>query len=222
MICSLLRSTKILLASGVALLATGASAQTKLQQQLSRIDLGLQGVGEFSSTASGPVTIPSNNQGQTVALSPSNTFGGLVTIRYAAKPYIGAEFNGGYARYTEDLSGALPATFSAIQTQADEFSLGYLVNPPYTILGVHTYASAGLGGLRFAPTRGGGEGAPHQGRFAAYYNVGIQKDVVSDVFGVRVGFRQLFYTAPDFFQNYITINKRAKTSEPMIGFYLRF
>ncbi len=208
-------------AAGLALLAAGASAQTKLQQQLSKIDLGLQGVGEFSSSTSGPVTIPANNAGAgepPVTISPSNTFGGLVTIRYTATPYMGAEFNGGYSRYTEDLS-VQPL---AIQTQADEFSLGYLINPPYTILGVRPYASAGLGGIRFAPTRGGGEGAPAQGRFAVYYNVGVQKDIVPGTFGVRAGFRQLFYTAPDFFQNYITINKRATTSEPMIGFYLRF
>ncbi len=221
----MIRLTKFLSSAALALVATGALAQTKLQQQLSRIDLGLQGVGEFSSTATGPVTIPASNQGQIVSLSPSNTFGGLVTIRYVAKPYLGAEFNGGYSRYTEDLSGSLQQLkppFTAIQTQADEFTLGYLVTPPYTVFGVRPYASAGVGGIRFAPTTGGGEGAPHQGRLAVYYHVGVQKDLVRDTFGVRVGFRQLFYTAPDFFQNYITINKRASTTEPMIGFYLRF
>ena len=220
MIC-FARLTKIFTAATFALLATAVPAQTKLQQQLSRVDLGLQGVGEFSSSVTGPVTIPAYNEGSNqppVTISPSNTFGGLVTIRYAARPYLGAEFNGGYSRYTEDLS--VPP--GAIQTQADEFSLGYLITPPYTIFGVRPYASAGAGGLRFAPTRGGGEGAPSQGRLALYYHLGVQKDVVRDVFGVRVGFRQLFYTAPDFFQNYLTVNKRATTSEPMIGFYLRF
>lgn len=210
--------------AGLFVVAGSAFGQTKLQRQLSKIDLGVQAVGEFSSDASGPVTIPANNQGQIVTLSPSSTVGALVTIRYAAKPYLGAEFNGGYSRYTENLSNATTGTQqpSAIQTQADEFTLGYLVTPPFTILGVRPFASVGVGGLRFAPTRGGGEGAPSQGRLAEYYNLGIQKDIVSDVLGVRVGFRQLFYTAPDFFQNYLTINKRASTSEPMFGLYLRF
>ena len=216
------RLTKIVSAA-FALLATAAPAQTKLQQELSKIDLGLQGVGEFSSAATGPVTIPANNQGSApVTLAPSNTFGGLVTIRFSASPYVGAEFNGGYARYTEDLSGSLPSNFTAIQTQADEFTLGYLVIPPYTIFGVKPYASAGVGGMRFAPTRGGGEGAPSQGRLAEYYSLGVQKDIVPGTFGIRAGFRQVFYIAPDFFQNYLTINKRASTSEPLIGFYLRF
>ena len=205
-------------AASLVLAATGAFAQTKLQQQLSHVDLGVQAVGEFSSTATGPVTIPANDQGTPVSISPSNTIGALVTIRYTPRPYVGAEFNGGYARYSENFN-VQPLT---IQTQADEFSFGYLVTPPYTVFGVRPYASAGVGGLRFAPTRGGGQGAPSQGRFLTYYHVGVQKDLIRDTFGVRVGFRQLFYVAPDFFQNYITINKRASTSEPVIGFYLRF
>ena len=208
---------------GLALCATGAFAQTKLQQQLSHVDLGVQAVGEFSSTATGPVTIPATNQGSIVAISPSNTVGALVTIRYTPRPYLGAEFNGGYSRYTENFaSSGQPVQPGAIQTQVDEFSLGYVITPPYTIFGVRPYASAGAGGLRFAPTKGGGEGAPSEGRLAVYYHLGVQKDVIKDTFGIRAGFRQLFFTAPDFYQNYLTINKRATTSEPMIGFYLRF
>ena len=216
-------SPKFFLAAGLALCSTGVLAQTKLQQQLSHVDLGVQGVGEFSSSATGPVTIPATNQGDTVTLSPSNTVGALVTVRYTPRPYLGAEFNGGYSRYTENLSSSgQPVQPGSIQTQVDEFSFGYLITPPYTVFGVRPYASAGVGGLRFAPTKGGGEGAPSEGRLALYYHLGVQKDIVPDTFGIRVGFRELFYTAPDFYQNYITINKRATTSEPVIGFYLRF
>jgi hypothetical protein len=39
---------------------------------------------------------------------------------------------------------------------------------------------------------------------------------------VRVGFRQLIYLAPDFQQNYLTITRRVRTSEPTFGFFLRF
>jgi len=39
---------------------------------------------------------------------------------------------------------------------------------------------------------------------------------------MRLGFRQLIYLAPDFQQNYLTITRRTTTSEPIIGFYLRF
>jgi hypothetical protein len=39
---------------------------------------------------------------------------------------------------------------------------------------------------------------------------------------MRVGFRQLIYLAPDFLQNYLTITRRTRTSEPTIGFFVRF
>ena len=215
----MIRSFMSSFAAGVLLCASGALAQTKLQQTLSHVDLGIQGVGEFSGTVTGtpPSTAPSAAL-PSVTISPSNTVGALVTIRYARKPYVGAEFNFGYSRYTEDLNVAP----GAIQTQADEFTLGYLVTPPYTVLGLRPYASAGIGGIRFAPTRGGGQGAPAVGRVGYYYNLGVQKDVIRDTFGIRAGFRQLFYIAPDFYQNYLTINQRTYTTEPMIGFYLRF
>lgn len=184
----MIRSFKLFLVAGLLLSVSGAVAQTKLQQQLSYIDFGVQGVGEFSKAVSGVPTIPSPlpAANTVVTLSPSNTVGALITIRYAPHPYMGAEFNGGYSRYTEDFN----VQPFAIQTQVDEFTFGYLVMPPYTILGVKPYASAGIGGMRFGPTRGGGEGAPSIGRFAQYYSVGIQKDIVPGTFGVRAGFRQ--------------------------------
>jgi hypothetical protein len=214
----LTRSLPFLVAATLVLGVTGASAQTKLKETFSHVDFGINAVGEFSSNVSGPPTITSPVAGQIVTISPSNTVGALVTIRYTPKPYMGAEFNGGYSRYTENLN-VQPL---AIQTQVDEFTFGYLVTPPYTVFGVRPYASAGVGGLRFAPTRGGGEGAPPIGRLGLYYNVGVQKDIVPELFGIRAGFRELFYTAPDFYQNYLTLNKRQTTSEPMVGLYIRF
>ena len=212
------RSLFLFFAANLALAAATAAAQTKLQQQFSHVDLGVQASGEFTSSVSGPPTIPSPVAGQIVNISPSNTVGALVTIRYSPSPYVGAEFNGGYSRYTEDFN----VQPTAIQTQVDEFTFGYLVTPPYSIFGLHTYASAGIGGLRFAPTRGGGEGAPSIGRLAEYGSAGVQRDIVPGTFGVRVGFRELFFVAPDFYQNYLTLNKREHTSEPVFGFYLRF
>lgn len=195
-----------------------ASAQTALQRQLSNVDLGLQGVGQFTKSVSGPVVLPAVDTGQIISQSTSNTVGFLATLRYTPKPYFGVEFNGGYVRYNESYNVA-PVQ---IQTQANEFTFGYLVTPPYRIFGVKPFASIGAGTIRFAPTRGGGQGAPSEGRMAEYYNIGAQKELFSENFGVRVGFRQVFYEAPDFVQNYLTINKHTFTTEPMIGFYLRF
>ena len=200
-------------------LVVPAAAQTeavsKTDQRLSYLDFAIQGVGQITRNVSGPITIPATDEGTSVSQSASTTLGGLFTIRYSPRPYIGAEFNAGYARYTENYS--VPPY--QIQTQANELTVGYLVTPPYNIFGVKPYASAGVGAIRFAPTAGGGQGAPSQARAAYYYNLGVQKDVLSH-FGLRIGFRQAFFIAPDYYQNYLTINKHTSTAEPLIGFYL--
>lgn len=208
----------LLLSTALVGVATQASAQTTLDRQLSYLDLGVQAIGQFTKSTSGPVVLPAVDSGVVINQTVSNTVGALGTLRYTPRPYLGVEFNGSYVRYTESYS---VAPFQ-IQTQANEFTFGYLVTPPYRIFGVKPYASVGAGTIRFAPTRGGGQGAPSEARMGEYYNIGVQKELLSDNFGVRVGFRQLFFQAPDFVQNYLTTNKRTYTTEPMIGFYLRF
>ena len=215
----MIRSTKLALAACLALSAAGAAAQTKVDRQLSYFDLGVQGVGQFTSSTSGEITqIGAFDYQQTVTEKASTTLGALVTLRYTPRPYAGAEINGGYVRYTE--------TFNVnplqIQTQANEITFGYVVTPPYTLFGVKPYASAGGGLIRFAPTAGGGEESYTEARPAYYFNLGVQKDIYGDKLGLRLGYRQVFFTAPDFEENYLAINKHVSTAEPMIGFYLRF
>ncbi len=125
------------------------------------------------------------------------------------------------------LYGELLARTQRLQSVSDSerprtsTSFGYLITPPHPIFGFQPFASAGAGTTDFKPTAGGGEGAPHQFRATYYYNVGLQKDVLSN-FGVRASFRENFFLAPDFGQNYLTIKRRTTTLQPTIGFYLRF
>ena len=205
--------------------AAAARGQTKLDRQLSYIDLGVQAAGQFTSSTSGTVTIPAVEQGLPVSQNASSTVGALVTLRYSPRPYLGAEINGSYARYTENFTYTprpLGSELFQIQTQANEFTFGYLVTPPYSIFGVKPYASAGVGVMRFAPTAGGGEQAPSMVRPAYYYNLGVEQSLSGGRFGLRVGFRQVFFIAPDFYQNYLTINKHIATSEPIVGVYVHF
>ena len=44
----------------------------------------------------------------------------------------------------------------------------------------------------------------------------------SSHFGLRAQFRQIFFLAPDFEQNYLTIKHRTTTFEPGVGFFIRF
>lgn len=200
-----------------------AAQTTAFGRQMAKIDFGISGMGALNNTVSGPI-LPtgSANYGTVMTQYGSNTVGALANIRYTAKPYVGIEFNYGWARYTENFSPAPDgSSLFQIQNTANETSFGYLVTPPHLIFGFQPFASAGAGTTDFKPTAGGGEGAPHQFRATYYYNVGLQKDVLSN-FGVRASFRENFFLAPDFGQNYLTIKQHATTIEPTIGFYLRF
>ncbi len=218
--------SRALLATATLLLSvTGVAAAqtTALSRQMSRVDFGISGAGEFTNTVSGPI-IPTgaSNHGTTMSQYASNTVGALANIRYVAKPYIGVEFNYGWARYTENYSPSPNgASLFQIQTTANEYSFGWIVTPPHPIFGMQPFASAGAGTTQFKPTGGGGNGAPHQFRATYYYNVGVQKEIVSN-FGLRASFRQNFFLAPDFGQNYLTILKHATTLQPTAGFYIRF
>lgn len=209
-----------LLAGALTLAATVCGAQvTALQKQLSRIDLGVSGAGSFTRDVSGAV-IPTGapNYPSNVTQSASNTVGALLNIRYIAKPFVGFEFNYNYTRYRETFNTAP----YGIQTTANEYTLGYIATPDHPIFGFEPFVSAGLGSIQFKPTRGGGQGAPVQARAAYYYSVGLQREYFSSHFGLRGGFRQVFFLAPDFLQNYLTIKQHTITSEPTVGFYLRF
>jgi hypothetical protein len=133
------------------------------------------------------------------------------------------EFNYVWGRYTENYSPAPDgSSLFQVQTTSNETSFGWVVTPPYPIFGFQPFASAGAGTNNFKPTAGGGNGAPHQYRATYYYNVGVQKEIFDSNFGIRASFRETFYLAPDFGQNYLTILKHTTTLQPTVGFYLRF
>ena len=195
----------------------------ELDRILSRIDFGISGAGQFTTKTSG-----TGQSGQPVALDPSNTLGVLIQLRYIKSPFVGAELNVAYARYTQNYTytAVFPGTTSsqilAVQNNALETTFGYVVHTPRMYYGVQPFASVGLGTVDFRPTKGGGEGTTSQARAAYYYNVGAETTAFSPHFGVRVSFRQLFANAPDFQETYLRDHKHAVTTEPTAGFFLRF
>jgi opacity protein-like surface antigen len=230
----LIRKASPFLAAALLAYSLGSAAafaqtetpETPLVRQLHRLDLGVSGIGIFNTTVTGPVVPLASNTGQSIKQFGSNTLGALVSIGYTAKPYIGFEFNYGYARYTENYTGAGSVTCCAtndfqIQTQADEFTLGYVAHPPHPVFGLQPFLGAGAGSIEFKPTAHGGEGADKHARAVYYYSAGVQKDITPN-FGLRAGFRELFFLDPDYGLNYLTILKHANTFEPSAGFYLRY
>ena len=207
--------------TAVAMAQTDAGVPlTPFQKQMERLDLGVTAIGVYNTEVSGPVVSPVANQGSApISQFGSNTVGVMASLRYTVKPYVGFELNWSQARYTEHYSVA-PLQ---IQTKVNEYTLGYIAHPPHPIFGFQPYLGAGGGSTAFKPTAGGGEGAPEQARATYYYTLGVEKYVDdSQHFGVRLGFRQLFFLDPDFGQNYLTILKHASTYEPQIGFYLHY
>jgi len=209
------------LAMSTAGIAIGQTAQVSLlQRQLSHVDIGISGAGEFTNTVTG-----TNYLGQTLTQKPSNTLGALITVRYTKSPLIGFEFNYGYARYTQNYSNVPGPNGNAplgVQAQTNEYTLGYVIQPAHSLFGFQPFVSAGAGTMAFKPTARGGLGLSTQARATYYYNVGLQQEYLSSHFGLRASFRQQFFLAPDFGQNYLTIKQRTTSTEPTIGFYLKF
>lgn len=196
------------------LVASTAVAQvTATQRQLQRLDLAVSGVGEFTKGVQG-----TNYQGVSLTQNASTTLGALLTLRYTKSPLLGLEGNYGYARYDEKYSAYIQG---GAQTNASEYTLGYVAHGP-SLFGFQTFGSAGAGSIAFRPTPNGGQGLPARARLAVYYAVGIEEPIFTRHIGVRAQFRQVFYKAPDFDQNYLTINQRTFTTEPGIGIYLHF
>ncbi len=207
----------------VLLASLHAQAQvTFLTRQLDRLDVGVGGAAVFTKSVSG-----TNSLSQPVSLDASTTLGALVQVRYTKFPLLGAEFNYSYARFTESFSGApfggsgSSSVPFGVQSNVSEYSVGYVAHLP-SLLGFQPFAGAGAGATAFTPTKlGGQQGVYERARATYYYDVGVE-DQITRFFGVRAQFRQAFYKAPDFGANYLTINQQTVTTEPTVGFYVKF
>jgi hypothetical protein len=199
---------------------------TAFQKQMDRIDLAVSAAGEISSTVSGIEQRDATTSHTLLTIRPSSTVGELVTLRYTARPYVGFEFNFGNLRYNQDYTfvpqPAQNLLFGGAQSGVRELTLGYVAHIKYHPLGITPFLGAGGGTIRFKPTPGGGQGLPQQYRAAYYYQLGLEDTFPDSHFGMRLAFRQVIYLAPDFIQNYLTITRRTVTSEPTIGFFVRF
>src|SRR5260370_20958586 len=105
----------LLTAAGSTAQAQTASTNPALDKQLSRIDLGILGVGVFNKSSNGVTTV-NGHPNTAVNLNPSNTAGAVITLRYTVKPFVGFEFNYGYPRYTHTFTPFVSQPNRALQT----------------------------------------------------------------------------------------------------------
>ena len=197
------------------------SQNTALDRQLSRIDLGIVGLGVLNKNSNGVATV--NGKANTpVNLNPSNTAGVLVNLRYTASPWVGFEFNYSYARYTDLFTPFGSQPNGGVQQNASEYTFGYVIHSKKQYFGLTPFASGGAGTTVFRPTPGGGLGLPEQARATYFGSVGVETTVLSPHFGLRAQYRQLFFKAPDFETNYLRIEQHTSSYEPGVGFFFRF
>lgn len=215
----------LLTTAGITAEAQTTSQNPALDRQLSRIDFGVTAVAVLNKDSNGHATV-GGVPNTPVNLKPGNTAGALITLRYVVSPLIGFEGNYGYARYTNTFTpfGVQPGgqPNAGVQQNTSEYTLGYVAHTRKQYFGVTPFASVGLGTIVFRPTPGGGLALPEQARAAYYFSVGAETTVLSPHFGIRAQYRQLFFKAPDFETNYLTIQQRTSTAEPGFGFFLRF
>ena len=196
-----------------------ATPSTGLDRQLSHLDIGVVASAIINKDSNGTVvieTVPT-----AVNLHPGDTVGPLVTIRYTVSPYLGFEFNYGYARYTQTFTPFGAAPVGGVQQNSSEYSFGYVAHFKRQFHGIHPFAGGGAGTTAFRPTPGGGEGLGPQARATYYYNVGGDY-MLSKHFGARAEFREVFFKAPDFETNYLTIQKQTTELQPGFGFFFHF
>lgn len=209
--------------------AQDAPTVTRTSRLLSHFDLGISGTALFTKTVSGTVDQRALGASYNLTQSASTSAGALVTLRAQKSAWKGLELNYGYGRTSQSYTccnnspttGVLQAPFLP-QATMNEYTLGYLARPERTFFGFKPYVSVGAGSIDFKPTRNGGQGLQPQARAAYYYSVGGENYLIGDRLGVRFGIRQLFYRAPDFGQNYLTLKKLTFTVEPQVGLYLHF
>ncbi|RZU40617.1 outer membrane beta-barrel protein [Edaphobacter modestus] len=202
--------------------AQATSGNPTLDKHLSRLDIAVSGIGSFTKDVSG-----TNYQGVTLDQQAGSTLGALVTVRYTKSAYVGGEFNYTYARYTQNFSNTtnaqVPNQYFAggVQNNASEYSLGYVIHPNREFLGAKPFIAVGAGSTAFRPTPLGGQSLNSQARMTYYYSVGVEKELTPH-FGLRAQFRQAFFKAPDFGQNFLTIQQQTWTIEPGFGFVIHF
>ncbi len=225
---------KALLGWALLAVASAACAQdtpsvTRTSRILSHFDLGISGTALFTKTETGTVNESALGAPYSVTQSVSTSAGALVTIRGQKSAWKGFEFNYGYGRATQSYTCCNNSTTTGVfqgpflpQATVNEYTIGYLARPERAFFGFKPYLSVGAGSTEFKPTKNGGQGLQPQARATYYYSVGGESYLLGDLLGLRVGLRQLFYQAPDFGQNYLTIHKNTFTTEPQVGLYLHF
>jgi hypothetical protein len=176
-------------------------------QKLNKLDAAVSVFGQSTQATSG----------NGIHDSPTESMGGLATLRQSFKPWLGYELNYSYTRFSERYSD-FPF---AVQDNVHEATGAYLVQGP-KLLVFQPFATVGGGWMIYLPTNTGGQHFNQQFQLALLYELGVNYPLVTDHFGLRLQYRGLVHKTPSFNQPNLVTGATRQTSEVAAGFYLRF
>ena len=164
-------------------------------------------IGEFTS----------NVKGNGITLDTTKSMGGQASFRHSYHWRLGFEGSYNYTRYNEYYS----TKPYSIQHNTHEAAADYLVTTPVSPLGFKPYVEAGLSVIVFSPSLNGGQNVSWQGEPGANFGVGFDHPLIPH-FGIRIGYRGIYYKAPDFNLPALKTGASRLTSEPLAALYFRF
>jgi outer membrane immunogenic protein len=178
--------------------------------QDTRSEVSVQGTGFFTKSS----------HGNRINDNPTQSGGVLVGYRYQIYRWISAEANYGYARNTQDFSGA---TAARVQSNVHQVTGAGVVKLP-RLTKLQPFALAGGGALVFDPTLNSGgtfAGASRQTRGAFLYGVGVDYPVTFRL-ALRAEYRGFLYKTPSFDLASLNNNAWTHTAQPSAGIVIKF
>jgi hypothetical protein len=185
-----------------ALFGSRGSAQT-----LNNLDAAITVFGQSTEATSG----------HGVHDNPTESMGGLATLRQTFKPWLGYELNYSYTRISERYSD-FPFD---VQDNLHEATGAYLIHAP-KLLVFEPFAALGGGWMIYLPTNTGGQHFNQQFQLALLYELGVNYPLVTNHFGARLEYRGLLHKTPSFNQSILITGATRQTSEVAAGFYVHF
>ncbi|HUY81645.1 MAG TPA: hypothetical protein VMU92_07970 [Acidobacteriaceae bacterium] len=156
--------------------------------------------------------------GNGITLKASKAAGAQAAFRHSYHWWLGFEGSYNYTRFTEYYSSRpFP-----IQHNVHELAADYLVTTPTSLFGFKPYAMVGASAVVFSPSLNGGQNVAWQGRPGMNFGVGFEHPLLTPYFGVKIGYRGVYYKAPDFNVTTLKTGAWRLTSEPLAGVYFHF
>jgi len=197
----------IFLATSILLLSLSASAQEN------RSEISIQGTGLFTKSTSGNPT----------AYSATGSGGFLGTYRYHPNHWISTELAYGYSQNTQKY--LLSSDAFRIQSGIHQFTGTMILNlPTRSHSKLSPYVLVGGGALLLTPN--GNEfnslaGASPQAKGALVYGGGANYALTKAI-ALRMEYRGLVYSTPDFGFGGLATNSITHTAMPTVGCSFRF